>query len=105
MVANGYDWPPLGAGDPEQPTLYGSRMTLAHPFALQKKKEEEEAAPTEEITVVPRAPRSSYAFSHQEGYASLITQGTILRKSTAVHIHPDPMASDERLSTSFDPIL
>ncbi|XP_076977406.1 phospholipid-transporting ATPase IK isoform X2 [Tamandua tetradactyla] len=50
-----------------------------------------EEVPSEEaITVVEpmphfhrvsRARRSSYAFSHREGYADLITQGTILRKT------------------------
>ncbi|XP_054574342.1 phospholipid-transporting ATPase IK [Eptesicus fuscus] len=51
------------------------------------KEEEEEKA--EEITAEPlpylcrqsRARRSSYAFSHREGYADLITQGTSLRRS------------------------
>ncbi|KAM6216677.1 phospholipid-transporting ATPase IK [Rhynchocyon petersi] len=45
--------------------------------------------PSEEILVEPisylqregRGRRSSYAFSHHEGYANLITQGTSLRKS------------------------
>ena len=32
-----------------------------------------------------RARRSSYAFSHREGYADLITQGTILRRSAGVN--------------------
>ncbi|XP_066108790.1 phospholipid-transporting ATPase IK [Saccopteryx bilineata] len=67
-----------------------------------KKKEEEAALP--EITLVPRARRSSYAFSHQEGYAHLITQGTILRRPTVAHMHTDLMTSDEMLSTSIDTI-
>ncbi|XP_049643871.1 phospholipid-transporting ATPase IK [Suncus etruscus] len=29
--------------------------------------------------------RSSYAFSHLEGYASLITQGTVMRRATEIH--------------------
>ncbi|XP_014390505.1 PREDICTED: phospholipid-transporting ATPase IK [Myotis brandtii] len=53
---------------------------------LKEEKEEEKAeevgeVPIEEMAEVPRARRSSYAFSHQEGYADLITQGTIMRRS------------------------
>ncbi|XP_072804175.1 phospholipid-transporting ATPase IK [Vicugna pacos] len=71
------------------------------------KEEEEEAAPSEEIiTVEPmafihresRARRSSYAFSHREGYADLITQGTILRRSPGVNsdmLVDHTMPSDE----------
>ncbi|XP_065774598.1 phospholipid-transporting ATPase IK isoform X6 [Muntiacus reevesi] len=63
--------------------------------ALKKpqRKEEVEKVISEEITVEPvpcirresRARRSSYAFSHREGYANLITQGTILRRSAGVN--------------------
>ncbi|XP_042833540.1 phospholipid-transporting ATPase IK isoform X7 [Panthera tigris] len=54
---------------------------------------EVEEAPSEDITAVEPAPylrresrrrRSSYAFSHREGYAELITQGTILRRAPGV---------------------
>ncbi|XP_016065163.1 PREDICTED: phospholipid-transporting ATPase IK [Miniopterus natalensis] len=53
----------------------------------------EEEAPTKEVAVesLPylcrgsRARRSSYAFSHREGYADLITQGTILWRSPGVN--------------------
>ncbi|XP_036914129.1 phospholipid-transporting ATPase IK-like [Sturnira hondurensis] len=73
---------------------------------LRPKEEEEEEEvmeiPTEEIIAAPRARRSSYAFSHQEGYANLITQGTILRRSPGVHRHMQPMFSDEELSMSAD---
>ncbi|KAF6092401.1 ATPase phospholipid transporting 8B3 [Phyllostomus discolor] len=55
--------------------------------------EEEKEAPAEGIAAEPlpylrresRARRSSYAFSHREGYADLITQGTILRRSPEVN--------------------
>lgn len=72
----------------EQSTQCKILMTLAYPFTLQEEKEEEkeevEEIPIEEIAMVPRGRRSSYAFSHQEGYANLITQGTILRRITGV---------------------
>ncbi|KAM7143495.1 phospholipid-transporting ATPase IK [Molossus nigricans] len=64
--------------------------------------EEEEEVPSEEIIFPPRARRSSYAFSHQEGYANLITQGTILRRSPGVHIQSNTMSSDEERSMSFE---
>ncbi|ERE72428.1 phospholipid-transporting ATPase IK [Cricetulus griseus] len=53
-------------------------------------KEKEEEVPSEEVSVEPAMKhlrrglpgrRSSYAFSHREGYADLITQGTILRRN------------------------
>ncbi|KAL6032203.1 hypothetical protein STEG23_020875, partial [Scotinomys teguina] len=56
-----------------------------------KEKKEEEEVPSEEVAVEPAmrhlrrgipTRRSSYAFSHREGYADLITQGTILRRPT-----------------------
>ncbi|XP_010633428.1 phospholipid-transporting ATPase IK, partial [Fukomys damarensis] len=55
---------------------------------LRFREEEAEAAPSKEASeeTLPqfrresRARRSSYAFSHHEGYANLITQGTILRR-------------------------
>ncbi|XP_048196575.1 phospholipid-transporting ATPase IK [Perognathus longimembris pacificus] len=43
--------------------------------------------------------RSSYAFSHREGYADLITRGTILRKPPTVHRGP-PIPSDAELPSS-----
>uniref|UniRef100_A0A8C8WQB3 Phospholipid-transporting ATPase n=1 Tax=Panthera leo TaxID=9689 RepID=A0A8C8WQB3_PANLE len=62
--------------------------------ALEKPRPKEvEEAPSEDITAVEPAPylrresrrrRSSYAFSHREGYAELITQGTILRRAPGV---------------------
>ncbi|XP_045687365.1 phospholipid-transporting ATPase IK-like [Phyllostomus hastatus] len=70
----------------------------------EEKEEEVMEIPTEEIITAPRARRSSYAFSHQEGYAHLITQGTILRRSPGAHGQMNPMQSDEELSTSFDVI-
>ena len=91
----------------DQSTQCGSLMTLDCPFSLQEEEEEEEeeeVVPTEEIITIPRARRSSYAFSHQEGYANLITQGTILRRSPGVHRHMHPMLSDEEHSTSIDAI-
>ncbi|XP_059015277.1 phospholipid-transporting ATPase IK isoform X1 [Mustela lutreola] len=54
---------------------------------------EREEAPSEEVAAVEPGPypqrgsrgrRSSYAFSHREGYADLITQGTSLRKAPAL---------------------
>ncbi|KAM5308261.1 phospholipid-transporting ATPase IK-like [Glossophaga mutica] len=75
---------------------------------LKEEKEEEEEEvmeiPTEEIITAPHARRSSYAFSHQEGYANLITKGTILRRSPGDHRHMQPMPSDEEFSTSADVI-
>lgn len=65
-------------------------MTPALPFAPQKEAEE---APGEEIITAEPAPcmrresrvrRSGYAFSHREGYADLITQGAILRRTPGV---------------------
>ncbi|XP_061279440.1 phospholipid-transporting ATPase IK isoform X10 [Bos javanicus] len=64
--------------------------------ALKKpqRKEEVEKVTSEEIIAVEPVPcirresparRSSYAFSHREGYADLITQGTILRRSPGVN--------------------
>uniref|UniRef100_A0A8C6DZ35 Phospholipid-transporting ATPase n=1 Tax=Moschus moschiferus TaxID=68415 RepID=A0A8C6DZ35_MOSMO len=64
--------------------------------ALKKpqRKEEVEKITSEEIITVEPVPcihmesparRSSYAFSHREGYADLITQGTILRRSPGVN--------------------
>uniref|UniRef100_A0A8D1CSJ8 Phospholipid-transporting ATPase n=1 Tax=Sus scrofa TaxID=9823 RepID=A0A8D1CSJ8_PIG len=61
---------------------------------LKEKEEEEGKTPSEEVFVVEPMPylhresrtrRSSYAFSHREGYADLITQGTILRRSPGVN--------------------
>ncbi|VFV46661.1 Hypothetical predicted protein, partial [Lynx pardinus] len=62
--------------------------------ALEKPRPKEvEEAPSQDITAVEAAPylrresrrrRSSYAFSHREGYAELITRGTILRRAPGV---------------------
>ncbi|XP_036138171.1 phospholipid-transporting ATPase IK-like [Molossus molossus] len=109
------------------PLLYADRNILSHPAILlvvllnvslntlpvlafrviyqalkQPLPKEEEEVPSEEIILPPRARRSSYAFSHQEGYASLITQGTILRSSPGVHIQSNTMTSDEERSMSFE---
>ncbi|KAG8519165.1 Phospholipid-transporting ATPase IK [Galemys pyrenaicus] len=63
---------------------------IYHTLTKPRPKVEVEAPPSEEIiTVEPahylqreaRGRRSSYAFSHREGYADLITQGTILRRT------------------------
>ncbi|XP_012878154.1 PREDICTED: phospholipid-transporting ATPase IK [Dipodomys ordii] len=63
----------------------------------------EEEALKDEIFTVERmlhlrraAPtrRSSYAFSHREGYADLITRGAILKKSPKLH-RDSPVPSDE----------
>ncbi|XP_058284118.1 phospholipid-transporting ATPase IK [Hylobates moloch] len=71
---------------------------------LRAKEEKVEEGPSEDIfTVEPlphvywesRARRSSYAFSHHEGYADLITQGTILRRG--------PGVSSDIASESLDP--
>ncbi|XP_034854084.1 phospholipid-transporting ATPase IK [Mirounga leonina] len=71
---------------------------------------QEEEAPSEEM--IPGEPgrylhrgsrgrRSSYAFSHREGYADLITQGTILRKAPGVSsdmLADQTIPSEEELS-------
>uniref|UniRef100_A0A2K5YDP4 Phospholipid-transporting ATPase n=1 Tax=Mandrillus leucophaeus TaxID=9568 RepID=A0A2K5YDP4_MANLE len=71
---------------------------------LLAKEEKVEEGPSEEIFAVEplphlyresRARRSSYAFSHREGYADLITQGTILRRG--------PGVSSDIASESIDP--
>nr|XP_055103217.1 phospholipid-transporting ATPase IK isoform X2 [Symphalangus syndactylus] len=60
---------------------------------LRAKEEKVEEGPSEDIFTVEPLPhvywescarRSSYAFSHHEGYADLITQGTILRRGPGV---------------------
>ena len=51
-----------------------------------------------------RARRSSYAFSHREGYADLITQGTILQRSPGVNgdtLADHSVPSDEELAPSI----
>ncbi|XP_012500818.1 PREDICTED: phospholipid-transporting ATPase IK [Propithecus coquereli] len=81
-------------------------QTLKKPYP---KEEAEEEAPTEEIFTVEPIPhlhrgscgrRSSYAFSHYEGYADLITQGTILQRPQEVssELESDsPVTSEEEL--------
>lgn len=76
---------------------------LSPALALQ---EEEVPSEEEEVAVEPAvrhlrrgipARRSSYAFSHREGYADLITQGTILRKSLGESVCESPNPSEEDL--------
>ncbi|XP_019512724.1 PREDICTED: phospholipid-transporting ATPase IK [Hipposideros armiger] len=74
---------------------------------------EKKETPTEGIITVELPPylqrascarRSSYAFSHREGYADLITQGTILRRSPGVNGNTLPdhrILSDEELDLSI----
>nr|XP_012610714.1 phospholipid-transporting ATPase IK-like [Microcebus murinus] len=76
------------------------------------KEEAEEAAPAEEIFTVEPTPhlhqgslgrRSSYAFSHREGYAGLITQGTILQRpqgSSSQLVSDSTVSSEEELLSS-----
>ncbi|XP_045432654.1 LOW QUALITY PROTEIN: phospholipid-transporting ATPase IK-like [Pipistrellus kuhlii] len=71
-----------------------------------EEEKEEDELPIEEIPTMPRARRSSYAFSHQEGYAKLITQGTIMGRrsiTTKAHLMKDlPQAwSLDELSMSI----
>ncbi|ELK19322.1 Putative phospholipid-transporting ATPase IK [Pteropus alecto] len=63
-------------------------------ITVEEKAEAEAEIPSQEIITVDTQPylhrgsrsrRSSYAFSHREGYADLITQGTILRRSPAIN--------------------
>ncbi|XP_047388360.1 phospholipid-transporting ATPase IK [Sciurus carolinensis] len=72
---------------------------------------QEEEMPSEDVAVVEPVPylrrepptrRSSYAFSHREGYADLITQGTILRPSPRSNEEAceSPAPSDDELSPS-----
>lgn len=82
----------------------------ALPFALQEEKVEE--GPREDIFTVEPVPhlyresharRSSYAFSHHEGYADLITQGTILRTGPGVNndiASDSPVPCEEEASLS-----
>ncbi|CAK7292790.1 Phospholipid-transporting ATPase IK [Vulpes lagopus] len=89
------------------PFLYADRNVLSHPSillvillnvslntlptlalrviyqALKKPRPKAAAAAAEgpQLRRESRARRSSYAFSHREGYADLITQGTILRRA------------------------
>ncbi|XP_050995756.1 phospholipid-transporting ATPase IK [Acomys russatus] len=65
--------------------------TIHRTVVLKLRPKKEEEVPSEEVAIEPAmrhlrrgipARRSSYAFSHREGYASLITQGTILRRPT-----------------------
>lgn len=74
--------------------------------------EEEVPSEEEEVAVEPAvrhlrrgipARRSSYAFSHREGYADLITQGTILRKSMEDSISKSPNPSEEDLPPQQPP--
>uniref|UniRef100_G3U569 Uncharacterized protein n=1 Tax=Loxodonta africana TaxID=9785 RepID=G3U569_LOXAF len=69
-------------------------------------------APSEEIAVEPihylqrvsRARRSSYAFSHREGYANLITQGTIMRRARDTNselMNDDQPPSEDDIPPSF----
>ncbi|KAM9244875.1 phospholipid-transporting ATPase IK [Dugong dugon] len=71
-----------------------------------------EEVPSEEIMVEPiqylqresRARRSSYAFSHREGYANLITQGTIMRRARDTNselLNDDQPPSEDEIPPSF----
>lgn len=53
------------------------------PFAQQKAEVTKDTTPN--LKRQSNSRRSSYAFSHLEGYASLITQGMIMRRSTDIH--------------------
>ncbi|XP_039104084.1 phospholipid-transporting ATPase IK isoform X2 [Hyaena hyaena] len=80
--------------------------------ALRKPRPREVEEPPSEIVTVGTAPylrresrrrRSSYAFSHREGYAELITQGTILRRGPGADSHRlagQVSPSDEELPLS-----
>lgn len=108
---SGHKWWPTALNGPhreqstsEQSTQHESLITLAHLFALQ---EEEEELPAEEIITMESIPylpresrvrRSSYAFSHREGYADLIIQGTSLHRSTGVSSH---VLCEEELALSI----
>ncbi|KAM5308869.1 phospholipid-transporting ATPase IK isoform 4-T4 [Glossophaga mutica] len=81
-------------------------------FKKKHPKGERKEAPAEGVAVEPlpylrresRARRSSYAFSHREGYADLITQGTILQKSPGVNsdaLADHSVPSDEELASSL----
>ncbi|XP_040594964.1 phospholipid-transporting ATPase IK isoform X2 [Mesocricetus auratus] len=89
------------------------RAVKQRPKKKGKEKEEAEEEPSEEAEVGTTAKvlrrgiptrRSSYAFSHREGYADLITQGTILRRSpgdiSGDTILESPNPSEEDLPSS-----
>ncbi|GAB1295351.1 Phospholipid-transporting ATPase IK [Apodemus speciosus] len=80
-------------------TLPMLALRMIHRAVFKRRPKEEEEAPSEEVAAEPAmrhlrrgipARRSSYAFSHREGYANLITQGTILRR----HTHTDEFGGD-----------
>lgn len=60
-------------------------MTPAFPFALWKEEEIITVEPMPHVLREARTRHSSCAFSHREGYADLITQGTILWRSPGVN--------------------
>ncbi|XP_042638711.1 phospholipid-transporting ATPase IK [Orycteropus afer afer] len=79
---------------------------------VKKPRPKVEEAPSEEIMVEPisylergsRVRRSSYAFSHREGYANLITQGTILRRPQDTNselLNHDQPPSEEEVPPGF----
>ncbi|XP_048208111.1 phospholipid-transporting ATPase IK-like [Perognathus longimembris pacificus] len=81
-------------------------------------KVKEEEVPSEELPGVEAMPylaresrarrRSSYAFSHHEGYADLITHGTILRRPHEVPsevLYESPIPSEEEETSSNPPVL
>ncbi|XP_069923963.1 phospholipid-transporting ATPase IK-like, partial [Oryctolagus cuniculus] len=89
------------------PTL-ALRLVLQELQTARRKKAEEDALREEIFTVEPmphlrresRGRRSSYAFSHREGYANLITQGTSLRRAAGDNGLPyEAVASDQRPET------
>ncbi|XP_058393673.1 phospholipid-transporting ATPase IK [Diceros bicornis minor] len=94
-------------------TLPVLAFRLIHRALKKPRPKEEVEAPSEEIITVEPMPylrresrtrRSSYAFSHREGYADLITQGTSLRKTPGVNsdmLADQKIPSDEELSLSI----
>ncbi|XP_008579413.1 PREDICTED: probable phospholipid-transporting ATPase IK [Galeopterus variegatus] len=93
-------------------TLPALAVRIVHRSLKKPRPKEEEEAPGEEVAAEPvphfhresRRRRSSYAFSHHEGYAHLITQGTILRKSPETSdddgVSDAPVPSEEELPSS-----
>ncbi|XP_046494285.1 phospholipid-transporting ATPase IK [Equus quagga] len=95
-------------------TLPVLAFRLIHQTLKKPRPKEEEEAPSEELVTPEPMPyihresrgrRSSYAFSHREGYADLITQGTSLRKPPGVNsdmLTEQKVPSDEELPPSFE---
>ncbi|XP_006898051.1 PREDICTED: probable phospholipid-transporting ATPase IK [Elephantulus edwardii] len=91
-------------------TLLVLAFRVIHKIVTKLHTKGEEEFPSQEMTVEPvphlqretRTRRSSYAFSHREGYADLITQGTILRKSD--ENHSELMGEDQDLYENEMPL-